>query len=110
MSKLRFEYKEHVCHITLSHSPLNVIDIQMMDDLQAALTDVESRPGISTILFRGEGKAFSAGVDIPAHKPETLEQMLKQFHAAILALTRLRKITVAIVHGACLGGGAELAM
>jgi cyclohexa-1,5-dienecarbonyl-CoA hydratase len=36
--------------------------------------------------------------------------MLQKFHGVILALTKFPKITIAEVHGACLGGGAELAM
>jgi cyclohexa-1,5-dienecarbonyl-CoA hydratase len=36
--------------------------------------------------------------------------MLTKFHAVIRALVATKKITIAAVHGACLGGGAELAM
>jgi cyclohexa-1,5-dienecarbonyl-CoA hydratase len=36
--------------------------------------------------------------------------MLSKFHALVRAVIATRKITVASVHGHCLGGGAELAM
>ena len=36
--------------------------------------------------------------------------MLQKFHGVVLALTKFPKITIAEVQGACLGGGAELAM
>jgi cyclohexa-1,5-dienecarbonyl-CoA hydratase len=36
--------------------------------------------------------------------------MLGRFHSVIRALVSSRKIIVAVVHGHCLGGGAELAM
>src|SRR5271166_1866163 len=36
--------------------------------------------------------------------------MLFKFHAVIRALVASRRVTVAAVHGNCLGGGAELAM
>jgi cyclohexa-1,5-dienecarbonyl-CoA hydratase len=36
--------------------------------------------------------------------------MLSKFHAVILAVARSPKISIAAVHGNCLGGGAELAM
>src|SRR5205085_7571024 len=72
--------------------------------------DVESRPEISTIVFRGEGKNFSAGVDIAEHMPEKIQEMLSKFHAVILNIARSHKISIAAVHGNCLGGGAELAM
>jgi cyclohexa-1,5-dienecarbonyl-CoA hydratase len=74
------------------------------------LSEVESRPDVSVILLRGEGKAFSAGVDVAAHTPDKVEEMLRKFHGVIRALVASRKVTVAAVHGHCLGGGAELAM
>jgi cyclohexa-1,5-dienecarbonyl-CoA hydratase len=36
--------------------------------------------------------------------------MLAKFHAVIRALVATKKVTIAAVHGYCLGGGAELAM
>ena len=82
----------------------------MTHELQQALTDVESHPDISVILFEGDFRAFSAGVDIGAHRPEQIHAMLTSFHAVIRAIVGSRKITIAAVQGACLGGGAELAI
>ena len=61
-------------------------------------------------MLSGEGKAFSAGVDVAAHTPDKVEEMLLKFHAVIRALVASKKVTIAAVHGHCLGGGAELAM
>ena len=36
--------------------------------------------------------------------------MLAKFHTVIRAVVGSRKVTIAAVHGHCLGGGAELAM
>src|SRR5271155_2049417 len=96
--------------ITLAHPPVNVIDIPMMEQLHAALRAAESDPALTTIVFRGEGKSFSAGVDIAAHTPALIQEMLSKFHTFILDLSNSRKVTVAVVHGACLGGAAELAL
>ncbi len=49
-------------------------------------------------------------MDVAAHTPEKIDAMLQKFHGLILALAKFPKITIAEVHGACLGGGAELAM
>jgi cyclohexa-1,5-dienecarbonyl-CoA hydratase len=49
-------------------------------------------------------------VDVDAHTPEKIEEMLGKFHAVIRALVATKKVTIASVHGNCLGGGAELAM
>jgi cyclohexa-1,5-dienecarbonyl-CoA hydratase len=99
-----------VARIGLTHPPLNVIDIAMMDELTQALTDFESQPEISAILIIGNGRAFSAGVDVAAHTPRRIEEMLHKFHSVIRALIATKKVTIAAVRGHCLGGGAELAM
>jgi cyclohexa-1,5-dienecarbonyl-CoA hydratase len=99
-----------VARIMLRHAPLNVIDVPMMQELAKALSEIESRQDVSVILIGGAGKAFSAGVDVAAHTPDNVETMLAQFHSLVRALVRTKKVTVAAVHGHCLGGGAELAM
>jgi cyclohexa-1,5-dienecarbonyl-CoA hydratase len=99
-----------VAQITLNNAPLNVIDVVMMDELSAALAEIDLHPEISTIVFRGDGNCFSAGVDLAAHTPDKVAEMLDKFHGVIRALVATSKITIAAVHGTCLGGGAELAM
>ena len=88
--------------------PLNLIDLQMAQELTATLEQVESRRDVSVIILEGEAH-FSAGVDIKAHAPEQIHAMLTAFHTLIRAVVASRKITIAAVRGACLGGGAELA-
>jgi len=89
---------------------LNVIDIPMMEELAQTLVDIEARSQVSLIVLSGEGTAFSAGVDVAAHTPDKVEAMLLKFHTVIRGLVATRKVTIAAVHGNCLGGGAELAM
>lgn len=108
--KIKVELMGNAAHITLANPPVNVIDIPMMDELAAAIRDADSKPEINAIVFRGEGKCFSAGVDIAAHTPEHIQEMLTKFHAVILAISRSPKVSIAAVHGNCLGGGGELAM
>src|SRR5436853_7351627 len=108
-ARISVTYELAAGHITLKNPPVNVIDIPMMEELLAAIREVEQKPEINAIVFRGEGKSFSAGVDIAAHAPEKVAEMLSKFHAVILAIARSPKVSVAAVHGDCLGGGAELA-
>jgi cyclohexa-1,5-dienecarbonyl-CoA hydratase len=98
-----------VARIKLISPPLNVIDLQMARELHQALTEIESQPHISVIVFEGDARAFSAGVDIEAHLPEQIHEMLTSFHVVIRAIVASRKVTIASIQGACLGGGAELA-
>ena len=110
LARLTVDIDSPVARIVLRHAPLNVIDIPMMEELARALSDVEAYSEISVIVLSGEGKAFSSGVDVAAHTPDKVEEMLLKFHAVIRLLVASKKVTIAGVHGYCLGGGAELAM
>ena len=99
-----------VARISLRNPPLNIIDVRMMEELAQAIAELEAQPAVSIILLTGEGRAFSAGVDIAAHTPDKVEEMLAKFHGVIRSLMSSKKVTIASVHGLCLGGGAELAM
>jgi cyclohexa-1,5-dienecarbonyl-CoA hydratase len=108
-TRLNLEVNSPVARIILNHAPLNVIDLSMMLELRRALAELESRADISVILVEGDSRAFSAGVDIKAHLPDQVHEMLASFHAVIRAIVASRKVTIAAVRGTCLGGGAELA-
>jgi cyclohexa-1,5-dienecarbonyl-CoA hydratase len=109
-SRLTLDVHPPVARISLLHPPLNVIDIAMMEELAQALAEIEGRVDLSVLVLSGAGKAFSVGVDVAAHTPDKVETMLTKFHAVIRALVGLKKVTIALVQGHCLGGGAELAM
>lgn len=99
-----------IARLVLAHPPLNVIDISLMEQLANSLAEIEAHSEISVIVFSGEGNTFSAGVDVADHTPDKVEEMLAKFHAVIRSVAFSKKITIAQVHGHCLGGGAELAM
>jgi cyclohexa-1,5-dienecarbonyl-CoA hydratase len=110
LTRLTVDINSSMARIILRHAPLNVIDIPMMEELAQALAEIEVRSDISVVVLSGEGRAFSAGVDAAAHTPDKVEAMLLKFHSVARALVASKKVTVAAVHGHCLGGGAELAM
>ena len=109
-SRVNTTFATPFAYLTLTNPPLNVIDLPMMEQLSAVLAQVEAQPEISAVVIRGAGKCFSAGVDVAAHTPDLVAEMLEKFHGVIRALVSSKKITIAVVHGCCLGGGAELAM
>ncbi|HET9304553.1 MAG TPA: enoyl-CoA hydratase/isomerase family protein [Candidatus Sulfotelmatobacter sp.] len=110
LARISLEIEGAVARIVLRNPPLNVIDIPMMEELARALAEVEAQPGIAVIVLSGAGKAFSGGVDVAAHTPDNVEDMLARFHGVMRGLVATKKITIAQVHGHCLGGGAEVAM
>jgi cyclohexa-1,5-dienecarbonyl-CoA hydratase len=109
-AKISLELAPPVAHLTLANPPLNVIDLPMMDELVAALEQIEQRSDVLIVVLAGSERAFSVGVDVKAHLPETVPEMLGKFHSVIRSLLATRKLTIAAAQGNCLGGGAELAL
>lgn len=105
---IQLRVENRTAWITLDRPPLNVLDIAMMESLDAALE--RSLPKSDFVIFQGSGaKAFCAGADVADHTPERVEKMLRAFHAVFRRLTSANCLTIAAVHGHCLGGGMELA-
>ncbi len=94
--------------VTLDRPPLNILDIPMMHALGKALGELPA--SCDFVVFEGAGpKGFSAGAEVGDHTPERVAEMLGAFHAVFRKLARADRITIAAVHGYCLGGGCELA-
>jgi cyclohexa-1,5-dienecarbonyl-CoA hydratase len=98
--------------VTLDRPALNVLDIAMMNALSSALGLQLERlnPECDFIVIQGAGpKGFSAGAEVRDHTPDRVAEMLGVFHGIFRRLWEAECITVAAVHGHCLGGGMELA-
>ena len=109
-NRIVVDLRPPVVRITLNHPPLNVIDLEMMGELLATLEQAETIAEVSTVVFAGSERAFSSGVDIAAHSPDNVRNMLTAFHGVIKAVAATKKLTIASVRRHCLGGGAELAL
>lgn len=93
--------------VTLNRPPLNVLNIEMLRALNQAVSELI--PGCDILVFRAEGRAFSVGVEVKDHVPEKVPEMLAVFHQVFRQLDKADCLTIAAVHGHCLGGGMELA-
>lgn len=98
-----------VLRVILRRPPLNVIDLAATRELRGAIEKAAGEEGIRAVLFAGEGKAFSAGVNVADHLPDKVRDILSEFCGIFAALENLGVPTIARVHGPALGGGCELA-
>jgi len=107
--KIKFSSDINAYRITLSDPPLHILDIEMLGELRDALANVRNDKHCLIIDAEGE-KAFSAGASVQDHIGDRVIEMLRRFHDCFRMLSRLELTTVALVRGAALGGGCELAM
>jgi cyclohexa-1,5-dienecarbonyl-CoA hydratase len=95
--------------ITMNRPPLNVMNITMMAEFNELLETVVSGDDVAAIVVQGEGKAFSAGVDVSDHTADKVGEMIRVFHGIFRKLAATDALTIAAVNGSALGGGCELA-
>jgi cyclohexa-1,5-dienecarbonyl-CoA hydratase len=106
---IRYLEDYDVARLVLARPPLNIMTVEMLREMTAALDRVASRPGLKVLVLSAEGSTFSAGVAVDEHVGPRLKDMLESFHEVFRRLHALDCLTLAAVRGAALGGGAELA-
>ena len=99
-----------VARITFDRPKHNVLDIEMMNELIAELKILISDDQLKCVVLNGAGPSFCAGVEVSDHKPETAPKMIEVFNCIFETIERLEVPVIASVHGACLGGGMEVAI
>jgi cyclohexa-1,5-dienecarbonyl-CoA hydratase len=107
---LRFQIDDRVARITFARPPLNVFNIAMMREMCEALNECLPLQDLAAIVFDAApgSRAFSAGVAVEEHVPETVFQMLDSFHTVFRLLAQISRPVIALVDGPALGGGCEL--
>ncbi len=112
MSQVHVRHRSDMLWLILDRPPLNILTIEMLDQLTAAMrTAIEHPPRLVVITGAGE-RAFCAGVDIHDHLDGREVEMLRAVRDNCAAFEELRTHgipSVALIKGHALGGGCELA-
>jgi len=114
---------DHVADARLVRSDkMNALDAAMFSALEEAGARLRAMPGVRAIVLSGDGKAFSAGLDLSnfdkmangeSHAPDLLKRTHGPANLAQHVVLQWRSIPVpviAAVHGVAFGGGFQLAL
>jgi enoyl-CoA hydratase/carnithine racemase len=94
---------------------LNALDLASWRRVAEVAGALDADESLRCVVFRGAGdKAFAAGADIAEFARERADVAQARVygaavHAAMSAVAECRHPTVALIRGACVGGGLELA-
>jgi len=113
MSHLKFinhEIVDGVASLTFNRPKHNVLDIEMMNELNGHLETLANDGSLKCVVLAGDGPSWCAGVEVADHRPEMVDEMIATFNRIFELVHRMPVPTIAAVHGACLGGGMEVAM
>jgi len=104
-----------VATVTLSNpGKLNALDLDMWKRLGKVVRELDADAALRCIVVRGAGdKAFAAGADISEFEKTRSSSKVarkygEQLEATMDAIARCRHPIVAMIHGACVGGGVEI--
>jgi len=110
---LLVEPHDHTLLVRLNRpEALNALNLTLMQELAAVLTEADQNDKIRCIILTGSEKAFAAGADVREMATKSFTDVFQAdlFGPEAEAIQRVRKPIIAAVAGFCLGGGCELAM
>lgn len=106
-----------VAHVVLNRpAKRNSMTAQMWRGIGALMSQLASDSAVKLVVVRGAGaEAFSAGADISEFRDVFADEVRARTYngyvrAAQIAVETLDKPTLAVIHGACVGGGCGLAL
>ena len=91
---------------------LNALSPVMLRELVDAAAWLDERTGLKVVIVSGAGRAFSAGADLEAFlalERDALREAADLGRQMAEAVERMRAVTIASIHGWCVGGGLVLA-
>ena len=107
---ITFGITRGVANLTLNRPPLNILTLSIIEELIESLDFLAEQTDVKVVVLGANGKAFCAGVDVADHIPAHVEPMIRDFGRLFTRLRTFPAPTIAVVQGAALGGGTELAV
>ncbi|MFI5896947.1 enoyl-CoA hydratase/isomerase family protein [Actinoplanes sp. NPDC051513] len=108
MTAVQIDEHDGVTVVRMAHGKVNALDLDLLSELTAAFHEVQA----GAVVLTGEGRAFSAGVDLwrmLAGGRDYVREFLPALNDAFLAVFGLGKPVVAAINGHAIAGGAILA-
>jgi enoyl-CoA hydratase/carnithine racemase len=117
--------QDHVAEVMLTRPEKhNALDVAMFEAILAAAGKIRRTPGVRVVVLHGEGPSFCSGLDIPgiAGGPGGMEAFVARVAEGSAASgpnfaqraahdwIDLPVPVIAALHGACFGGGLQIAL
>ena len=113
MEFLKLEKRNKISYVSFKRTKsLNALNSQTLKELIDLNKDLESDSKTKVVVYRSEGKNFSAGADIKEKQKKLSKLELWKSNLgkeAIESILKINQITIASLRGYCLGGAACIA-
>jgi len=119
--RVRLDVSDHVAEVALARPEKhNALDVAMFEAIAAACERLADERGVRAVVLHGEGPSFCSGLDVAGvmSAGEGLEGLVERlredppnwFQRVAYGWVRLPMPVIAAVHGACFGGGLQIAL
>ncbi|OES43508.1 enoyl-CoA hydratase [Domibacillus iocasae] len=104
-----------VAYVTIENPPVNALNETALQEMERCIDQLNSDSSVKAVILTGTGAFFIAGADIKEfthlfEQEELAEQAAFKGQALYNKIEQSEKPIIAVINGACLGGGLELAM
>jgi enoyl-CoA hydratase len=111
--RVRVEQRGGCAWVTLDRPPLNLFEPGIIRGLRDTFLGLARDPEVRVAVITGAGRAMTGGMQIQVLRdldPAGAKVLIRGLHEAIQAVHDAPFATIAMINGACLGAGFELAM
>jgi enoyl-CoA hydratase/carnithine racemase len=122
---LQTELAGAVATVTLNRpDKANAMSATLWQEVRAVMRWADETDAVRVVVLRGAGRHFTSGIDLamlagieqdvrddcPARSREKLRRTILDLQDCLGSVERCRKPVLAAIHGACIGGGVDLAV
>lgn len=109
------DVENHVAYVSINNPPANTLNSNTISSLKQCFEYLSNEEEVKVVVLTGNGKFFVAGADIKEFTEgfgdmEKGESMAKAGQELCETIEQMEKPVIAVINGACLGGGLELAL
>ncbi|MCY4389148.1 MAG: enoyl-CoA hydratase/isomerase family protein [Desulfurellaceae bacterium] len=116
---IKTDIRDYIATVTIDRPPVNAMNRQMFDEIQASFDALNNRPDVRVAIFTGAGKCFCAGADMKARSRSLDDGAQQPRHGAMWAHSRAAREAfhsilecsvpvIGAINGPALGGGLAL--
>lgn len=117
--RVKISFADHVADVVLTRADkMNALDPAMFAGITAAIAHLETVPGLRCVVLSGEGRAFSAGLDMVSmggggasagmDLTDRTHGQANLFQQVSWGWRQLSVPVIAAVHGTAFGGGFQI--